>query len=355
MPKPSLTLVNSSLIGAQILFGLGSVIAALGLPACNPFAFALYREICAGLILLGAAVCFRNGSLLLPLRQNPTRFLLLGLVIYGNQAGVIAGIKLAGGVTAAVWQPSQPIMTAAISMALHWEPIHPWRVVGILVAFGGCAIMVWKGNSDQVTSSLSYVVGNMLFFVNCLCTSLYVILSKKVLKLYHPLVVTAWSYNLAAVFMAVTASMTSISPTALNFLCPDCTSTWHIPPGAWFALLYFILFNSVAAYAILTWANQFATGTLVMGYTVLQPVTAALLTLVLLGLGTVPRCGSEDITKCLNPLGWGSIIGMAGVFVGLYFVIVTEPKAKEASYQELPVINETKHYDDDDETHLMKA
>ena len=49
------TKVQAALITAQICFGLGGVISALGLPACNPFAFALYREIAAGALLLLAA------------------------------------------------------------------------------------------------------------------------------------------------------------------------------------------------------------------------------------------------------------------------------------------------------------
>jgi drug/metabolite transporter (DMT)-like permease len=109
------------------------------------------------------------------------------------------------------------------------------------------------------------LVGHFLFFVNCLCTSLYVILSKRPLLVYPPVMVAAWSYNIAAVFMGLTAFIMSLSPSAMSFLCPDCTGIWNIPSGAIFALLYFIVFNSVCAYAILTWANQYATGTLVMG------------------------------------------------------------------------------------------
>jgi drug/metabolite transporter (DMT)-like permease len=383
---PSPMVVNTSLIVAQIFFGLGSVIAALGLPACNPFAFALYREIAAGLILLLAASIVSQqqnttkststkdttalvvtGSgvvqlLLTPLLVQLPRFLLLGLAIYANQAGAIAGIKLAGPITAAIWQPSQPIMTAAICMAFRWEPINGRRVVGVVLAFGGCVLMVLlhhnhpPSNTTDDTNIMaedtavstattnknpfSFLVGNVLFFINCLGTSLYVILSKKVLRLYPPLLVTAWSYNIAALFMALTAVVASASPSFMTFLCPDCTSTWHIPSGAFFALGYFIVFNSVAAYAIMTWANQYATGTLVMGFTVLQPVTAALLTLVLLGLGSVPSCSALDHPEatdeageiqdgrsaCLDPPGWSSICGMVGVFAGLFLVIATEPK-----------------------------
>jgi drug/metabolite transporter (DMT)-like permease len=369
---PSSFLVNFALVVPQIIFGLGSVIAALGLPACNPFVFALFRECSAGIILLSAAAWSLQSSnktasldrsdstdfimtttgarkrmlteLLAPLRGNPVRFLLLGLAIYGNQAGAITGIKLAGPVTAAVWQPSQPIMTAAICMAMRWEPINYWRVGGILLAVLGCILMMvldYESKSleehDDATEDgnpVMFLVGNFLFFINCLGTSLYVILSKNVLNIYAPLIVTAWSYSIAALLMALTTLVASTSTSFMAFLCPECTSQWHIPLGALFALAYFILFNSCAAYAIITWANNYATGTLVMGYTVLQPVTAALLTLLLLALGIVSTCEATEHQKdgksiaCLDPPGWGSLCGMVSVFAGLYLMITTEPKSR---------------------------
>lgn len=290
------------------------------------------------------------------------------MLIYGNQAAYIAGIKLAGPVAAAVWQPSQPVMTAALSMAAGWEPLRAGRIVGVVSAFAGCATMVVLSTAATTTrrvaevagpgpdsdgstaagtadsadagSKLHVLVGNLMFFLNCSCTTFYVLLSKKLLLVHPPLLVTAWAYNVAALFMGMTAFLVSLSPDAMAFLCPDCTSTWVIPSGAWFALAYAVVFNSVAAYAILTWANKHATGTLVMIYTVLQPVTAALLTGILVQLLRVyPDCRDVVVVTsdpkddssaggggaCLDPPGWGTLVGMCGVFMGLYFVIGTEP------------------------------
>jgi drug/metabolite transporter (DMT)-like permease len=404
---------------------------ALGLPASNPFAFALYREIAAGIILLLAAALLTplpppttttkttrmmmivdesvtasstskhenialsasplssSGSVSMPATSTSTirnyvsfllkplgtdfqRFCLLGFVMYGNQAGVIAGIKLAGPVAAAVWQPSQPIMTAAISMVAGWEVPNRSRIGGVLLSFVGCTVMVVmsmrsmtaavEGSTDTITNSTippwiqitthasptmfsrnKFMVGNFLFFINCLCTSLYVILSKRLLLVHPPLVVTAWTYNLAAIYMSATAVLTSLSSTMMTFFCPDCIGTWTIPPRAIPALVYAVLFNSVIAYGIMTWANRHVTGTLVMIYTVLQPVTAALLTGLLVQVFHLyPDCHtvhtmntptsnndneSYENSTCLDPPGWGTLVGICGVFMGLYLVVATEPKS----------------------------
>ena len=72
-------------------------------------------------------------------------------------------------------------------------------------------------------------------------------------------------------------------------------------------------------------------------YSVLQPVTAALFTVLLLGVGMFPSCSSssaianaeegsvEGIGACLDAPGWSSILGMVGVFTGLALVIMSEP------------------------------
>jgi drug/metabolite transporter (DMT)-like permease len=157
-------------------------------------------------------------------------------------------------------------MTASICMILGWEPTNRRRIAGVLVAFVGCVIMVIISAKEETQTAnpqmAQELVGHSLFFINCLCTSLYVILLRQPLQFYSPLVVTAWAYIIAVVFMALTAFSVSLSESTMKFLCPDCTGTWNVPSGAWFALLYFFLFNSVGAYALLTWANQHATGTL---------------------------------------------------------------------------------------------
>ena len=134
--------VHGALIVVQVFFGCGSVVGSLGLPSFNPMVFALIREVCAGALLVGASVAT---SQLWPWhmrREHLPRFFLLGVMIFGNQAGFIVGIKLSTAVAASIWQPSQPIMTCAICMALGWEPVIPRRILGIAVAFVGCALMV---------------------------------------------------------------------------------------------------------------------------------------------------------------------------------------------------------------------
>ena len=148
---------------------------------------------------------------------------------------MITGLKLSNAVAGAVWQPSQPLMTAAICMFMGWEPLEPWRIFGIIVAFSGCTFMVVLSARDVDSSGVAQeVAGNIFFFFNCLGTSLYVILSKEVLLIYPSICVTAWSYLCGAICMASTTILLAQSDDAMGFLCPDCEkgNPWIVPQGA---------------------------------------------------------------------------------------------------------------------------
>jgi uncharacterized membrane protein len=61
IPKPFI--VNGALLLVQTIFGVGSVVGALGLPAFNPLVFALIREVCAGMILFIASIVTTDVSI----------------------------------------------------------------------------------------------------------------------------------------------------------------------------------------------------------------------------------------------------------------------------------------------------
>ena len=73
----------------------------------------------------------------------------------------------------------------------------------------------------KVDSGNSVFAGNILFFFNCLGTSLYVICAKKLLEKGYPsTTVTGYSYILASVQMAIVALCVNTQSDAVHFVCP---------------------------------------------------------------------------------------------------------------------------------------
>jgi len=73
------------------------------------------------------------------------------------------------------------------------------------------------GPSNE-TSGFPYLNGQVSFFVNCLISSVYVLVSKLVLNTgrYKSLVITAWGYIIPASLMAISSSSLSLSSGVTN-------------------------------------------------------------------------------------------------------------------------------------------
>jgi hypothetical protein len=215
-----------------------------------------------------------------------------------------------------------------IAIFLGWESATPLKVTGILVAFGGAAFMVFYG--AEITVGSSVFAGNILFFINCLGTALYIISTKPLLKKYPPLTVTGYSYIFASIFMFVTAMGITSSDAGVHFVCPydedskvapvmvgdyKCSCpAWEVPTNAILPLLYWIFFNSVVAYLLLTWGNKYADASKTLAYTALQPLTSTILTvLIIAGVG-------KNKYPSLKMPG-KNLLGAIGIVIGLFCIV----------------------------------
>eukprot|EP00551_Chaetoceros_affinis_P016826 CAMPEP_0203700434 /NCGR_PEP_ID=MMETSP0091-20130426/31198_1 /ASSEMBLY_ACC=CAM_ASM_001089 /TAXON_ID=426623 /ORGANISM="Chaetoceros affinis, Strain CCMP159" /LENGTH=408 /DNA_ID=CAMNT_0050573707 /DNA_START=36 /DNA_END=1262 /DNA_ORIENTATION=+ len=396
---PKKFFVYSALISAQVIFGVSAVVGTIGLPSFHPLTFAIVRESNATIILLLAAhvvslLAGREGGLLSGSFTKDWKLILIsGLGIFMSQAFYIVGIKLSSAVAASVWQPSQPIITAAVCMVLGWEPFNLNRVLGILVAFLGCSIMVLGGGAatgeslggggTEISSAFSSLMGQVCFLVNCFGLTLYVLASKRVLATgrYESVTVTAWSYLTATFMMGVLSVVTSLSDSISFFLCSDCEEgIWHVPPSAIPALIWYIFMTSSTAYGLITWANKYASGTLVIGYTVLQPMASAILIQFLVSFGVYESCSvaeggrslllgrllGEVVEPCLDEPDKYTAFGAVGVITGLMVIIWTEPKGEKAGFVEdddteedevelTSFLEDERFYDDEDDLKSLEG
>ena len=363
---PSKVVVEATLILVQVLFGLGSVLGKLGVDAFNPVLFALVREASAGPLLMCLALfevrrrrrdyqekrkdlsqvtesliddddddSNRRGLGTASRRFVPSKgdfpvFAICGFFIFINQLFFILGEKLANATIGSAWQPTQPIMTATVAVLLGWEKPTAFKVIGILVAGGGAAFMVFYKSDSSVGSNP--FVGNILFFFNCAGTAGYVIVSKYLMRTkgYVPIIVTAWSYICASVFMVVTGLAVNSSTAAVRFVCPPdegehdaSCGTWDVPNSAIGPLMYWIFVQSVLCYMLMTWANKYAKPSSVVAYTALQPMTSALLSVLIVEI-------SGEIGGIVMP--GLNLLGGIGIVGGLFLVVYdTAKKEKPAS------------------------
>ena len=336
------------------------MVGRLGVAKFNPMVFALIREVVAGFLLLLWAL-YKDGPVT-PRRRDALLFLSCGFFIFTNQAAFIIGDKLAGAVLGSAWQPTQPVFTLLISIALRWEQCTFGKAAGILISFGGAALMVTYGQTlSGGVSATRDVVGNLLFFANCLGTSGYVIVVKLALaRGYPPSTVTAWSYLCGACMMACVATGFSSNCELVNFVCPapagggsvgdlpsytcgayeNSCEPWAVPPSAVLPLCYWIAFNSCVAYLLMTWANKHVNSSVTSVYTVLQPLTSAVLSTILLIVLPTWAKSKGLIMPGLNALGIiGIVIGLAVVLYANQAEKTRKKKKKLASEKERALLD----------------
>jgi len=186
-------------------------------------------------------------------------------------------LKLTSSTTAAVWQPSQPIYSLGLAVCLGYERLTLWKMVGSIIAISGSVFVVVYGAVSTQTEWTGSVWANFFFVGNCLCMATYVISSKSPLRTHPPIKVIAWSYFVGSICMLISTVVITETPVLLSTVCPDCEPSggWHIPLSMIWALMYWVIFSSVIAFFLITWANQFVNASQVSLYAVCQPLTTS--------------------------------------------------------------------------------
>lgn len=316
---------HGALLFTQFCWGSAAVINKLGLSGVgvSPLLFAFIREACAipilfVLLYLGRArdnVASQSSLTSVTdseaaedvecadretenKRCNYTLRLLPGFFIFVDQLCSLTGNMLADPVSAAAWQPSQVVITMVICMIVGMETLTRWKSLSILPTVCGALCLVFLRRptvpEDHATHS-RYYLGQIFFFVNCLASSLEVVLWRKLLQHssasseFVHFAVMAESYFVAAFLMAVACVTTSFIPDAVDFFCPTCGGNpWHVPAAAYIAIGYSVVFQTIIAYCCQAWALRYSPASLASLYATAQPVVAAFVTCSFLFVGFNP-------------------------------------------------------------------
>lgn len=253
--------VHLALLVAQLSFGGFHVVAKAVLSELAPLALAGLRVALATPIL--AAMAWRHDRFVPSRRDLPVLALLGGLGVFGNQVLFIVGLKHTTATNASILMTSLPVFAVAAAAVLGIERIGPRRLAGILLSVAGALVLV---NPFRFSAGSRTTLGNGLILLNALCYALFLVLQRPVLLRIPWRTLVAWSFFLGG------AGILLVSGPALARMDPARVST-----GTWLGVAYVVLFASVLAYALNSWAVRRSSPALVAAYSTLQPlVTSAL-------------------------------------------------------------------------------
>jgi drug/metabolite transporter (DMT)-like permease len=180
---------------ATLIYGLNHTIAKEVMPTyVQPFGFIFLR-------VSGAAVLFWMIAPFAPKqkidRSDWWRIIvcaIMGMVI--NMLAFFKGLQLSTPINSAVLVTITPIIVVVLSALFIKEKITLTKGLGILLGLIGAVTLILFG-AEIRSDAPNIPLGNFLFVVNATFYGSYLILVKKLIEKYHPLVLLKWLFTIA--------------------------------------------------------------------------------------------------------------------------------------------------------------
>jgi drug/metabolite transporter (DMT)-like permease len=180
-----------------------------------------------------------------------------------------------------------PIQTLLVAAAFGRERMTTAKVAGVLLAFSG--ILVAFGAGAIGDADASYFHGDALMLLGALCAAVYSVLSRPTLMRCGPIFVTALAMAFAVIALApVVAVKDGVGLPAFTL-------------KGWLAVAFLGSVAGTLQFSLFMWALRWLPPTTTVLYLTLNPITAMVLGIILLG---------ETLTFAL-------MAGMALVLMGI--------------------------------------
>jgi drug/metabolite transporter (DMT)-like permease len=162
-----------------------------------------------------------------------------------------------------------PVMVLALSCLLRLELLTLPKFLGMLISFGGVAILTLGGAEK---GSTAHWQGDLIVLAGSASFAYYTIQVKGIAHQYDALTLNTLTFALGSLLMIPFAARSVLH------------IGWaHVALGAWGGLAFMIVLGTVAAYLFYAFALTELPASRVAAFAYLQPVVAALLGVWLLG------------------------------------------------------------------------
>jgi drug/metabolite transporter (DMT)-like permease len=182
-----------------------------------------------------------------------------------NQLLYITALTMTTATAAQTLVAAGPAITLMVAILLRREAPTRAKWIGIALAGSGALVLIGAGISE------GRALGNLLVTLNVAAYSAYLVVSRDLLRRYHPLTVITWIF----IFGGIALVPFGAGPVASE----AAGMTWR----GLTALAWIIALPTVAAYYLNMWALTVVESSLVSTFVYLQPVMTALLAMPILG------------------------------------------------------------------------
>jgi drug/metabolite transporter (DMT)-like permease len=297
---PARPLVVGALLLVQVFFGLHYIAAKIVLAYIPPGAWATMRILAAAAILMAVTAGMgKKWPTSMADHGRIALYALFGVTI--NQVCFVEGLARTLASHSTVLNTAIPVATLLIAILLRRERPTSRKIAGILLSMAGAVYLLAHSGLSLRGDALT---GDLLTLTNGLSYAFFLVISKPILSKYSSQVVTALLLAYGAVGITIFGGR--------ELLSADLRG---VPMEAWLWAVFAILFATVGAYMLNSWALKRVDSSQVALFIYVQPVIAAGLAVVRLG---------EKITGHL-------LVAAALIFAGVFVALTSKPDAPGAS------------------------
>jgi drug/metabolite transporter (DMT)-like permease len=292
---------HTALAVVQVFFGLFPVFGTLAFSdgGFTPLGVVSWR-IAAGALALGSLAFITYGRDAIPQRGDLLRFAVCGLLGAAlNQSLFLAGLARTTPMNAGLMMSLIPVFTFAVATAVKQERFSLVRALGVAIALAGTVVLL-VGRGDGFVRGHGF--GNLLIALNGFSYACYLVLSKRLVSRYPPLVVIGWVYIFALPYLPY-------------FVRGETLIAQSDNTTAWLSLLYIILLPTILAYLLNMFALARVRATTTAVYIYGQPIVAGLASWIV--FSERPSAGMAIAGACL--------------FVGIWLVARRPPAVASPS------------------------
>lgn len=183
---------------AGVVFGTAGILTR-SITGMSPIGIATGRLVC-GLFFMTVLILIQgHGSALKhSLRQYPLLLLVLGLISSLHFVLFVLAIQKTLIANALILINTAPILVLMLAPCLLKEPIGMFDIWGVAITFLGAGMIVGLDNMRLTPEHLS---GDLYALGSALCYALYVILARKLRRVYPSQVIMFWFFGLGAFFL----------------------------------------------------------------------------------------------------------------------------------------------------------
>lgn len=288
---------NLALAGAMLvslIYGLTFTVAKDVMPAyIGAFGFIVYRV--GGSVLLFWLVWFFIPKQRIQWGDIPRIIAAAFFGVAFNMLTFFKGLSLTSPISAAVIMVATPVIVLLLSALLLREKLFLRKIFGILLGLAGTIFLILYGKS--VGSSQNANWGNLLVFVNAVSYGLYLIIVKKLMDKYNPLMFVQWIY---------TVGFLMVIP--FGWQEAQAVSWQNMPARVFMEVLFVVVFSTFLTYLLNLLSMKALQPSTVAVFIYLQPLFA---TVFAIGLGK-------------DHLTLEKIVAAIVVFSGVYLVTIPQ-------------------------------